>query len=546
MMVMKTDADKKNRDPAPTRPVTLKDLKVSLVLPDREIIAHDVLYFSTREAVICFPIKTCPDLLPAQKVKLKVIFLKTEASTLFDAAVRSCKTDEIAKQCKFQLTAKEDTISQLERALGKDFNRRKAYRVTSDEDSPIQVALTWDTGTGSGRIIDISTSGMGLLVAPETAEILSGHERLQLEFNLPGSEISLKLFGTVSYSRASGENSQYGIQIDWSQTASFYRQEAIISTYVAQRQQIMAKGVKEKFIPIQKPHGPHLTNIALYFKPDGKKYTVYKPPGKTITQTHQRGGKCPRLYISQADQIALTQELQEEFDKQLQQHIGSGDPRALKATLCSLIQEAFAEPQSGMLTTLPETMDRLVSGFAEEPELLTQQISLFSRDDSLVSHSFNVMVLTINFCFLGKYSLEDIKRFGLSALLHDVGKIGLPDTIQSARRRLTREEFEKFKTHPLKGYQIIRKECNMEEKIARGALEHHEKLDGSGYPKGVSDLSAIGQLLSIIDSFETLMNSQHSDRRARGPLDTLKLLKKETDAGKFDNIIFKQLCHSLL
>ncbi len=545
-MIMKTAEDKKDRDSAPIRPVSLKDLKVSLVLSDREIISHDILYFSTTEAVVCFPIKTCPDLLPAEKVNLKVVFLKTDPILLFDAAVRSCKTDGIAKQCKFQLTAKEHTISQLERALGKDFNRRKAYRVTSDEGSPIQVDLKWDTGSGIGRMVDISTSGMGLLIAPEITESLSYHDRLQLKFNLPESEIPLNLIGTVSYSRASDKNSHYGIQIDWDQTGSFYRQEAIISTYVTRRQQGIAKGVKEKFIRIPKSHVHHLTNIALYYKSDGKKYTLYKPPGKIINETRLPGGKYPPLYINQTDQIALIKELQKEFDSQLEQPIESQDPRALKATLYSLIQEAFAEPQSGMMATLPETVDRLVCGCAEQPEILKHQIALFSRDDSIVSHSFNVMILTINFCFFGKYSLEDIKRFGLSALLHDVGKIGLPDTIQSARRRLTHQEFEKVKTHPLKGYHIIRNEHNMDEVIALGALEHHEKLDGSGYPKGVSGSSAIGQLLSIIDSFETLVNSHKPYRQAKEPFDTLKQLKKETDAGQFNQTIFEPFCYSLI
>ena len=545
-MAIETAENKKNGAPTPMRPLTLMDLKVSLILPDLEIISQDILYLSTTEAVVCFPIKTCPDLRPAEKVKLKVIFLKEEANLLFDAAVRSCKTDRIAKQCKFQLTAKEHTISQLEKALGKDFNRRKAYRVTQDEDSPIQVALKWDGGSGSGRIFDISTSGMGLLVSPEISGRISYHDRLQLKFNLPGSEIPLELIGSVSYSRASGENAHYGIQIDWDQTGSFYRQEAIISTYVTQRQKIMVQGVEEKFIPIPKSRVDQFTNIALYFKPEGKKYTLYKPPGKTINPTRLRGGKHPPLFINQADQIVLTKELQKKFDTRLKQHIESLDSRALKATLCSLIKEAFAEPQNGLLATLPETMDILISGYGKQPELLKQQIALFSRDDSIASHSFNVMVLTLNFCFFCKYSLEDIKRFGLGALLHDVGKIGLPDTIQSARRRLTQEEFETVKTHPLKGYQIIRRQSNMEEKVALAALEHHEKLDGSGYPKGVSDISAIGQLLSIIDPFETLINSQNSYRRAKEPLDTLKQLKKETDAGKFNNVIFKQLCHSLI
>ena len=103
-----------------------------------------------------------------------------------------------------------------------------------------------------------------------------------------------------------------------------------------------------------------------------------------------------------------------------------------------------------------------------------------------------------------------------------------------------------MKRHPKIGEYIIKIKSGIGGSIARGAIEHHEKLDGSGYPKGVQHISFVGQLLGIIDCYEALTNEERPYRRAKSPLDTLKLIKTDVEAGKFDRKIFEKFCYSLI
>ena len=135
---------------------------------------------------------------------------------------------------------------------------------------------------------------------------------------------------------------------------------------------------------------------------------------------------------------------------------------------------------------------------------------------------------------------------GLSALLHHIGKTEIPANILRAPRKLTDHEFGVMKTHPKIGDLIIREKNKMGGDVALGTLEHHEKLDGSGYPKGTRHISYVGQLLGIIDCYEALTNEDRPYRRAREPLETLKFLKDDVKAGKFNRDIFEKFCYSLI
>jgi HD-GYP domain-containing protein (c-di-GMP phosphodiesterase class II) len=218
----------------------------------------------------------------------------------------------------------------------------------------------------------------------------------------------------------------------------------------------------------------------------------------------------------------------------------------VKSTLCDLVSETLTEPRSGTLQALPETVDTLVSGYSKNSEILKTFASISFKDYTTVIHSVNVMALTLGFCFHSKISLPETKRLGLSALMHDVGKTEIPDSILKASRKLTNKEFKVMKRHPKIGESIIKFKNGLDGEIAQGALEHHEKLDGSGYPRGINHISFAGQLLGIIDCYEALTNEERPYRRAKSPLDTLKLIKQDVEAGKFDRKIFEKFCYSLI
>ena len=215
--------------------------------------------------------------------------------------------------------------------------------------------------------------------------------------------------------------------------------------------------LEKNYIPIRNSQINYYKDVGLYYI-EGGSFVLYKPPGKLITDLRIKEARHPtKLYIHQNDRMAAIKELQRGFNQQISQSIKTGNALSVKSTLCNLVEETLAEPRSGTLRALPETVDILVSGYSKNPEVIKTFASISFKDYSTVIHSVNVMALTLGFCFHSKLSLHETKRLGLSALLHDVGKTEIPDNILKASRRLTDEEFEIMKRHPKLGEYIIKR-----------------------------------------------------------------------------------------
>jgi putative nucleotidyltransferase with HDIG domain len=286
--------------------------------------------------------------------------------------------------------------------------------------------------------------------------------------------------------------------------------------------------------------------VALYYESSENLFSLYKPAGVSLADMRINEQRHPPMFIRQTDRLTSIQEIQRGFNEEIAVSINTGDTRQVKSTLCELIGETLSEPRAGTLQVLPQTVNLLVTGYSQRPEILKSFASISFKDYTTVIHSVNVMALTMGLCFFSKFSLSETKSMGLCALLHDVGKTEIPSEILQAPRRLTQEEFEVMKTHTTIGAEIIEKRNRLGDSIALGAREHHEKLDGSGYPHGHRNISVVGQMLGIIDCYEALTNEDRPYRRAQKPLDTLKLIKEEVEAGKFNRRIFEQFCYSLI
>ena len=104
---------------------------------------------------------------------------------------------------------------------------------------------------------------------------------------------------------------------------------------------------------------------------------------------------------------------------------------------------------------------------------------------------------------------EFLETLQLSALLHDVGKIGIRDQILNKPDRLTVEEFEIMKTHVTIGAAIVKPVQGLTHLID-GILYHHERYDGQGYPHGLkgNDIPIIGRIVNVADSFDTIMTAR--------------------------------------
>ena len=186
-------------------------------------------------------------------------------------------------------------------------------------------------------------------------------------------------------------------------------------------------------------------------------------------------------------------------------------------------------------------LNRLQKNLAEEVDIKTQENENLSlrvvqtlaeaidaKDTYTNGHSSRV----------AKYSREIAKRYGYSlkqqdeiymmGLLHDVGKIGVPDAVINKPARLTDEEYALIKDHCVKGDRILR---NIRErpKLAIGARWHHERYDGKGYPDGLSgiDIPEEARIIAVADAYEAM-----TSRRSYREMLSQEAVKKEIETGK--------------
>jgi HD-GYP domain-containing protein (c-di-GMP phosphodiesterase class II) len=119
---------------------------------------------------------------------------------------------------------------------------------------------------------------------------------------------------------------------------------------------------------------------------------------------------------------------------------------------------------------------------------------------------------------------DDLKELEISGMLHDIGKISIPDNILDKPGRLTEDEFEIIKSHTERGYNILRAADEFSD-IAIYALSHHERFDGKGYPNGIKDkeIPLFSRIISISDAYEA-MTANRTYRNAMPKEDAMKEL----------------------
>lgn len=149
--------------------------------------------------------------------------------------------------------------------------------------------------------------------------------------------------------------------------------------------------------------------------------------------------------------------------------------------------------------------------------------ALDSKDKYTANHSENVS--QYGFLIACKMGLpfEQCERIKLAGILHDIGKIGIPDAILNKPDRLTDEEFNIIKQHPGKGYRILEPYKSLRD-VADAACSHHERYDGTGYPRRLKGeaIPLGGRILALADAFDTLT----SDRKYRPRVDMDWALKE--------------------
>ena len=168
-------------------------------------------------------------------------------------------------------------------------------------------------------------------------------------------------------------------------------------------------------------------------------------------------------------------------------------------------------------------------------EIINESIETFTgfidaKDPYTNGHSKRVAIYTKLIAKELGYDGEDLDRIYYVALLHDCGKIGVPDNILGKPGRLDPDEFEIIKSHTVKGGEILSSFKSLKG-VGEGALYHHERYDGNGYPEGRKgeDIPLIGRMICVADSFDAM----NTNRVYRKKLSKEKIIDEiETNKGK--------------
>lgn len=156
-------------------------------------------------------------------------------------------------------------------------------------------------------------------------------------------------------------------------------------------------------------------------------------------------------------------------------------------------------------------------------ELFDMLANMRNLEDPIYSHSLNVALIARS---IGKWlhlSSEDLNCLTLAGLLHDIGKTQIPESILNKPGRFTDEEFQIMKSHPLLGKKILNNK-GFDSRILAATLQHHERSDGSGYPRGLmeDEMDDFACIIAIADVYDAMTSA----RAHRDPLCSFQVISE--------------------
>jgi putative nucleotidyltransferase with HDIG domain len=158
-------------------------------------------------------------------------------------------------------------------------------------------------------------------------------------------------------------------------------------------------------------------------------------------------------------------------------------------------------------TELDKAVEEVENSYRNTLKALVQ--ALETRDSETYGHSERVVTFSLRLGHEVGLDKEGLKNLELGALLHDIGKIGVPDAILRKPSALNREEWDKMKLHPIHGQNILRHIAFLEA-AGRIVAQHHEKWDGSGYPFELrgQEIDLGARIFAVVDAFDAMTSDR--------------------------------------
>lgn len=276
-----------------------------------------------------------------------------------------------------------------------------------------------------------------------------------------------------------------------------------------------------RYVPIDKiEEGTYLAKSLYDYNGSVLLHKDYKLTENMIKRLKLLGYKG--LYIE--DEISQGIIIEEIIDERLK----------IKAANCL---EDIVEHGGSVSDIKPFVLD-IVESIIENQSVMISMHQLYSYHKYTYSHCVNVGIISTYIGIKLNFSKDELIQVCTAGMLHDIGKKYIPISILDKKEKLTDDEFNVIRSHPNYGYKMIKNFNSISGLSKVAVLDHHERCDGSGYPRGLgcNDISSFGKIIAVADTYDA-MTSNRSYRKAYSPSETVEYLMG--DGGKlFDfNVI---------
>jgi putative nucleotidyltransferase with HDIG domain len=229
----------------------------------------------------------------------------------------------------------------------------------------------------------------------------------------------------------------------------------------------------------------------------------------------------------------------------------ASDMAAIRQLYSNAVEAAEVAWESAATEGMPDmpaalqTVEGLADAVTQNRTALMALTAMRNYDNYTFTHMVNVSILTMGQARALGIDGRLLREFGLSALMHDIGKVRTPKEILNKPDKLTEDEFTIMRKHTVDGAEILRRTPEMPILAPVVAFEHHLRMDGSGYPFGVkrASLNVATMLCSIADVYDA-MRSQRAYQQAF-PTDRILAVLKRNDGTQFDQHLVRRFVQLL-
>ena len=247
------------------------------------------------------------------------------------------------------------------------------------------------------------------------------------------------------------------------------------------------------------------------------------------------------------EQPVITAQVQQKIDqRQVKDRAKVHLSESVKKRVAEGIQYLYQDTESSNFMDVTRSITNdLVKAIDDNDAIAVDISALKVSDEYTFKHSVDVATMAMIVSRQYGFNDEQVRQIGVSGLLHDIGKSRIPTEVLNKAQKLTDEEFALIKKHSLLGYEILKDKPELSNAVKMGVLQHHEKINGSGYPMGVTEeqIHIFAKIIAVTDIYDALV-TERPYKKAFTPRNAVEMIMAMT--GELDLQVMQSFLESVI